>query len=468
MSNYEIEKSPIWLDIQDVFKSGKKPIKFDFKGQLHTEKQDIPLLKIITIDVIRDYVKYVGDHVTLKFSMPLGDYISKLYPYRANLEVSIKKIELEETSGKKETGKRTSIERYKAVFIPEANPHVNTSQLETYDTASLNLMDVVTVQLQLLNRSLEPLRIKTVGGIYRHLSHKTMIHGVLAGESNKVLVDGKPAVDAVDIVEPDNKALSKHIVVKEGTMITALPSYLHEHNGGVYTSGVGTYLQTFKGKKTWFVYPLLNLTRFDQDVEKVIFYALPANRFPEIDRSYQQEGKTIKVLVNSARKYKDSADTDEMNHGSGFRLAHAGSFMKKPVEITEKGAVAKRTNLNYEVAHRSRADGLNYAPVVPRISSNPYREYSKVLARNIARLDFSWQNANPDLIYPGMPCKYIFLSNNKPVELKGVILYVHAFSTLHGTGLSTNVYKTQCHVVIATEKTSNLPDITITESPGEF
>jgi hypothetical protein len=236
-------------------------------------------------------------------------------------------------------------------------------------------------------------------------------------------------------------------------MIVNIPTFLQERMGGVYSSGIGNYLQKYSGKKVWFVYPLYNPKRFDTAKDdRAIIYALPQDRFPAIDRSYKKDGPILHILANAAKRYKDSADIDYMNSGSGFRMADARAYMKKPVEITEDGPKGKRSNLNFELTARDRKDGLNYAPFTSDgASSNPFKEYTKANARNVARVDFVWENCDAELLYPGMPCKYIFMDDEKPVELKGIIVNVQVLTELQGNGLSGKTYKSMCTVTILTE-----------------
>lgn len=325
MASYQIEQTPLWLEVKAIVNSGKKPVKYSYKGMLHTEKEDIPILKVINIDIHRDYVNNVGDRIHIEFQMALGDYVSRLYPYRANLEFSIKKILLHETGGARDVEENIKIEKYKAVFMPEENPHVATTELEMIDVGSMNNMDLVIVKLDLLNRSLEPLRIKTVEGVFRNVTQKQVIHSLMMGESNKVKVEGKPAIDGIDLVEPNNTGINNHVVVKSGLRLVDLPSYLQYSMNGVYNAGIGTYLQTYNDKKLWFVYPLFDTTRFDKSTDKVIFYSLPQERMPGLDRTYNKDGSVTKILVTSTRKYKDNADNDSINFGVGFKMSNASS-----------------------------------------------------------------------------------------------------------------------------------------------
>jgi len=468
MAQSLIEKTPLWLDIRKVFSSGKKPINFEYRGMLHTEKEDIPILKIISIDIVRDYINNIGDHIHLEFKMPLGDYMTKLYPYRTNLEFSIKKIQLFETGSTTDIKEPISIERFKAVFLPNENQVPTASELEMHNEQTLNRSNILDVKLQLLNRSLEPIRIKTVSGVFRQTNHKQLLNSLIAGESNKILVDGKPAIDGVDVVEPDNISTIQNIVIKDGTHITELATHIQDKVGGIYRGGIGNYLQTYKSKKLWFVYPIYDITRFKNDRERAIIYSIPTEQYPVLDRTYSQEANIITILANGEKKYTDSADTDYMNHGSGFRMPNANSFMKKPVAITEQGSQSNRARLNYETIIASRQDGLNYAPMVDSASSNPYKEYSKVIGRSLSRIDLVWQNGNPDLIYPGMPCKYIYLDRDKIVELQGIIVFLHSYTAIQGQGINQNSYKTQCQLTILAEKANKASEIPTYISPGVF
>lgn len=454
-TSYELQSSPIWLDVKQILGDGKKPVKFEYRGMIHTEKEDFAVMKIMALDTVRDYANNIGEHLQVKFKIPLGDYMTCLYPFRTNLEFSIKKITLQEQADKKEPETKITIERYKAIFLVDENPIPTGGALEQIDTESLNNMDIVDVKLQLLDRSLEPLRIKTVYGVFRDVSPEGLMRSLFGGESAKVLVDGKPSIDGVNIIEPDNKEKKDHIILPNGTSLKDLPTFLQERMGGVYSTGIGTFLQVYNEKRLWFIYPLFNTSRFSETKDdKLIIYAVPPDQFQGIDRTYMKDGAVLKILATSARKYQDSADIDFMNKGSGFRMADARSFMKKPVKMTEDGPKAVRTQLNHESVMEAREDGLNYAPTSRMgASNNPFAQYSRVAGMQLARVDVTWENSNPDLLYPGMPVKYIFLDNNKPVEINGTLVFSHTVTVLQtSSGINSTIYKNITTLVVLAEQ----------------
>lgn len=448
----ELEKTPLWLDIKKILTSKTQRVRFEYTGTLHTPKEDFAITKILRMDIIRDYVKNIGDEVFIKCYMPLGDYIKRFYPYRNNIEITLQRTSLFEAGQQKNSNDKIDIERYKAIFLVDKNPAINASEFTNYDKMSLDLSQILEIELQLLNRSLEPLRIKTAEGIYKNQTAKTIIESLLGGESLKVLVDGKPAIDGLDVYTPDNSEERRHMVIPKRCIAT-IPTFLQERMGGVYNSGIGTYLQTYRKKRLWFVYPLFNYSRFSKDDRpKIVFYATPPYRYPIVERTFRIESDTIYALAMSTKRYLDKGEADLMDKGIGFRQADARAFMGKPVLISKEGPVGSYTNLVTETILKDREDNLNYAPVSDdRISSNPFKQFSLVNQKYGSQIRFMWYNADPNLLYPGMPCKYVYLDNNIVREIRGVVLFVHTAIFPDNKGVSAMAYYTHCEISLYVE-----------------
>lgn len=460
-----LEDTTLWAEVQTIVEKSKRMPGFEFRGIVHTVKEDYSVQDFASIEVVRDYLNNIGDVKTVRFIIGLGDYVNRLYPYRANLEFSIRKIPLLPEGRDLDRSAIVETTRYKAIFNPKHNPPVSGGELENYDPVSMNNVDVIEVELELLDRSLEPLRIKTTGttGSFQNQTVENIIRHMLGGESLQVLVDGKPAIDRIDIVQPDNTEVQPNVVIRHGTKITAVPSFLQDKNAGVYNAGIGTYYQKYQGKRTWFVYPTHHHERFDiAKGERVVLYAVPQDRLPQLDKSYWKDGRIIRVAITAQRLYKDHAEIKAMNHGGGFRMADARSFMKKPVEMGKDGPIGSRARLNHEVITKDQEDGLNHAPVIA-ISANPFRARSDVVKREGAQLDVVWENADPDLIYPGMPVKYVYLSEGRPASIRGQILAVH-YMTFRVERNGAALFRTNCRLSIACEPQTKKPDLS-TEKP---
>jgi hypothetical protein len=449
----ELKKSPLWLDIKKIFDAPSGKARFEYQATIHTTDEDFPVTQVIQIDILRDYQNQIGDQIFGDFLLPLGDYIKRLYPYRTNLEVTITRKPLFAVGGQSDSEKENETERYKAIFLPDENMLPNGTDMMQYDKFSLDLTDIVTLRLQLLNRSLEPLRIKTVGGVYTKVSAKDLLQTLLVSESQKVLVDGKPAIDGMDLIEPNNPDVKEHVVVPHGTLVPLIPTYIQEKLYGVYNAGIGTYLQSYNQQRLWFVYPLYDTKRYTTDKKtKLVIYGVSAKDYPVLELTYRLNGDVLYILAQDQKRYFDMAETDQMSNGIGFRQADARSFMKKPVEVTEKGPEAVRNQLVTEVISKEREDNLNYAPMSPqRVSSNPFINYSAVASRQGGKIDINWFYADPNLIFPGMACQYVYLDGDEVRRLNGVVLKVYASIRLDGVGIGAKRHMTHCQLAIFSE-----------------
>ena len=467
-SKYDITQSPIWIEVMDIAASGAKPVKVKLQGMVHTTDADLPVVKVVSYDVCRDYANNIGDVMEVEFLLGLGDYAAKVYPKRANLEFSLKITTLQESGQSEKTSEKIKTLRFKAVFLPDVNESPAGSDADSVDTDALNSKGFLNVRLQLIDRNFEALRIKTIEGAFREATPEQLIYCLVMGEASKILVDAKPVVDAIDIVEPDNKEARGCAAFKSGTKILNIPTIIQEQAGGVYTSGIGTYFQRYEERSTIFVYPIFNTTRFKKSqCDRAIFYAVPKGRLDGMDRTYSTDGTILKVVATGQKKYSDTTDTDYMDKGSGFRMNDARALLKKPALLTKEGATASRGRFNFEVAAEEREDGLNYLHQAEGPSSNPYKEYSKVTSRKTARIDLEWQNAQIDLLYPGMPCKYVFMDQDELVELHGTVVFAQAATALNGASIISSLYLSTATLVLLCESksTSRKSD---TESHGDY
>ena len=462
-----IDNTPIWNEVKKITSAKAARCEYTYKGMVHTVKEDIQISKLLYVDTVRDYVENIGDVIFVQFIVPLGDYVKRIYPYRDNLEFSIKKV-----SPTKED--KPVIYRYKAIFLESENRQASDSEVNSMSHEVLNISDIVEVKFQLLDVSLELLRIATVSGIFMNQSREDLIHSILYSVSSDFKIKGKKAIDGIDIFPPDNKGKITQMVIKDGTEIHTVPNIVHARFGGLYASGLGTYFQIYNNLKYWFVYPIGNVDRFKGKEDKMIFYAIPDKRLNQTEKTYRKESGTTHVIVTGAKIFSHNSEISYMNNGVGYRSSDADAFMKKPVEMTEDGPKALRNRLNTEHISKDRSDNLNYAPVSRGqnnslgIMANQFLEYSKVNLRRLTRVEFIWENSDASLIYPGMPCKYVFTHADKSVELKGVIVGVHDTISVTGSKFTSEIYRNHASVTILVEPNTVIPKTSESKPHGKF
>lgn len=434
-----LEKSPLWGDILSVINAGSTDSYAEFTAILHTPKENIEVSKILSIDFVRDYVHKVADEVFLEAYIPMGEYVYGLIPNKNELELTLYRKTLRETSTKRKSGKPEVYQRYRVVFIPEKNPDPRSMPIAQYNRRSLNIKDIVTVNIQLMSLAVDALRLKTTGGSYKKLTRETLIKSVLSSEISKTKIKQGTVMPRLDVVKPDNTKSEDQMVIPDGTKILSLPTYVQEKLGGVYTAGVGTYIQHYNDSPTLFVYPLYNSKRKGTTPHTVAFYNVPKDRYQDMERTYTKANGILKILCTG----KHSDQPKSLNKDQGFRMIDSDAFLTKPVTVTEKGPVADRGRLMYEAIHKKPVGDVAMAPHVKDYSqSNVFAQSSRVLEGQGGRVDILWENSQPDHIYPGAVVKYYYLEDDVVKSLQGVVGYSQSLTGLQGRGIGSRTYGT--------------------------
>lgn len=435
MPSLTTEQSQLYPDIADIVKAHtvKYSAAFTIETKLHTVDKDLDTTDGVIlsgITIVRNYVEKISDYIEIQLSVHLGTYIYDIYKYLDNIEVTLI------THKQKYKDKKPFItkERYKAVYLVEKNSAIPTQVNQSKDDLNQNLPIVIT--LQLLDRSVETLRIKTTQGNFdtklnpknKDMSPKAFLKSIISEEANKILIENKPALDNISIEEPDQKDQLTSVTIPSYTRIVELPEYLQEKDIGVYNAGIGNYIQNFGTdhytfKKTFFIYSLYDAKKYDKAEYKIIFYNPTSSSIALTDITYKNEDKVLKVIPYTMSKINDMKGSMTMSRGSGFRISNANSYMKKPVEMTEDGPKFKRDQLNTEVTYKDRQDNLNFAPN-RSVSANQLSLASEILKNSGSYITLEVGNLDPDFISPGAPCKIMYEDHENKVK--------EAFGVIHG------------------------------------
>lgn len=461
------EKTALWLDVKDIIESRDKITNQVKKMRIHTKESDFDVWKIIEIQENHDYVADTAGSLIVRFLIGLGDYVYKLYPFRDTLEASLKTLPMTSQTGFDDEADSPTI-RYRAILDMKYNKALTGERISNQDYETLNQSDIVEVRLELQDRNLEVVRSSILsGGCYSQITAHKLLTSVMMSRSNQYIVDGKPSVECFNIVKPDNEEAMGTVAIPSGLKTVLLPTFIQERGLGIYKTGLGTHFQRFQGKASLFIYSLYDTDRFDEDVERVIFFSVPQDKLSGIDKTWRKEGKVLYVACTGSQQYNDDSQMGDLNKGVGFRMADARSVQGKPALIQSNQVVADRSRLNTEIGTRDRADGIYYAPVVEG-SANPFKYYSQVAARQVSQTNLIWENSAADLLYPGMPCKYVFLDQGEYREIKGVVLGKYSVTSLVGAPVTSEVYKTSTHVGMCLEYYDKTPTQPNATSPGLF
>ena len=460
--SFNIEQSPLWQPIKDITEKGQEARWMAIAATLHTEKKEFNIVKPRSIDLKRNYVDSIGDEMYFEAIVGLGDYVKDIYPYKDNLELTIRYVPVKFTNPDYNEDEEIPSIRYKALFLSAENQKVDGKDYKNVGAFTLNVKSVTVIKLQLVDRSLEPLRVLTCGGVYKKTTNGDIISASMGSISGEAEVEGAPVIDAIDIVDPDNEQERETTVIPQETKLIDLPSYIQQKEGGLYNAGVGNYLQTYKGKSTWFIYPLYNNKRFestDADKGKLIIYSVPSCKYFASTKTFKNDGGILYILGTCDKVMNDDGEARETDTGSGFKQADAESFLEKPVNLNEEDEVegARRTLTSEVNMEKDKKDGVTMTPTAEsKISSNPFKAASDVIIKTGTPLAIEWSYGDASLLYPAMPVKFIHLDDTgdeiKRIEVYGTLLTVQATIQQSGKGWASRTFQSTVGLGIFVDK----------------
>jgi hypothetical protein len=436
----EIEQSSLYREIQNIISAGAKPVHYSWSAQIHANGQTYNALKVVSIDILRDYEGNYSDSIIAEMWVPMGTFWKKIYPYMDAVEVTLVKYPLLEVGDSANGTQPLESERYIALLHQQGSPYIENTGMNEASEDALNLTDLLFIKVELINQTLNQLRMVSASpGIIRNTTVEKALRAVMSKESQTAIVDQARQIKGVDMVPANNQTVRDHIVIPQGTPLVHIPQWIHEKCGGVYSAGFGYYLQ----QDWWYIYPLFDPTRSNQQSPALTIINVPKNKFPGVERTYRQDGDNIVLLSTGDVKFKDDSNSQQLNYGNGARWADANKVVDGFVTTKNNEAVASRGATNTEVVTAERANGYNNVPVSSNpINANPFVEYSKLARRNGSLLALSWENSNPALIRPGMLVMVLYLDGDTIATIYGVMLKAHHHVRMQGQGMTSTRHVT--------------------------
>lgn len=437
----DIENSAIYNEVQKVITDRAKPVHFNYAAVLHPNAigGEYHAMKVLSIDLIRDYESEYADGVLIELVIAKGVYAKYIYPNQGNLDITLRKTPLIEAGSNTDIQNRVQTERFTAILDDTGDPAMEGGAFASVSTTTLDLSPPVTVRFQLINKAMEKLRSVQLGGIFRNVKVGDLLKLMLTEGSSSIQLESSQQVRGVNMIAANNQQVRDHVIVPQGTKLVELPHFMQNDGGGVYSAGMGYYFQD----NYWYVYPCFDTTRFNSVPETVTIVVIPPNKLPHIERTYRQTGDNLIILATGEVRFRDNTEVNQMNQGNGIRFANSDRFMDDFSTTVNNKTVANRGNTASEFMMEERGNGANFAPMSANaITANPYREYSRLAKRTGGVVGISWQNSNPALVRPGVPVKILYLSDGEVKEKKGVFLKAHHYTSMAGQGLTDSRYLT--------------------------
>jgi hypothetical protein len=447
----EFRSSPLQREVDRVLVKGVSQAYYAYRATIHIDKYHFEILKVLSLDIERDYYNSNHDYVNLYAMIPAGMYVKRIYPNRDKLKIEIRKVPLGERIDSQDQTRGIETEMFRAIMDESGNPRVEQNDSNTVDETALNLTNLFTVRFQLLDLTVEQLRLLQVAGSYRNENQENVIKNILNETATKLSADSDIKAYGVDMIPMKDTKKRSHVLIPPINAMD-LPSFV-QSKMGVYSTGLAQYFQD----KFWYIFPKYDYTRFQSSDMTLTVINVPAKQMPNIERTYYLEGSDLTVLATADVKFNDRTVINKIQSGNGTRLTKASLVMEGFVDVKDNKAVSKRKRANNEYYTKDNYNKENYAPISSNnISDNLFKATSKLAGKDGYYLSFVWQNSIPKYILPGMMTKILYLDEGKVREAEGCIVKVHHAIHSEETGITSNRYL--CHSGISVFINTNTVD----------
>jgi hypothetical protein len=437
----EFEQSGLMLEVNAIMNQGAKPVQFQVNCHIivNTTNTTITPLKVLNIDIERNYLDGYSDNIMLEVSLPSGLYSKQIYPYKNNIDISLVLTPMMETGDQVDTSDAPQSETYTATLLDTGSPSMEQNGFNAPTQYNLDLTGQTTVHFQLVNKALDQMRMMDVGQVFRGATVDNAIKTLLTNASQTTTVNGQRTVQGVTMQKSANTQARTHIVIPHGVKLVDAAKYIQKYAGGVYNGGMGCYLQG----NQWHVYSAMDTTRFNTSQNTLTVINLPKNKYTNVERTYRVAGGQLVVLATGNVKFRDPSNAKQQNLGNGLRFSDATKFMGNFAQLGDNKALASRGANNNEFIGLQRPSGNNNVHRSDNpINANSLEEYSKLSRAMGSVIQMEWQHSSPLLITPGLPTQIMYLDEDSIQTINGVVVGAHHFMQMIGNNFSSAKYAT--------------------------
>lgn len=442
-----IDNTPLDFEIRRVLDSDTQPNFYGYTGQFKIGDQTVDVIRITDIDEESDYELSYGAVITCRVVMMLGDYSTYIYPAQGNLEFILKteKVNYADMSASDQENS-IDVTTYNVSLHPNARPFMSEdNNAENVSRETQNLMGLVEVDLQLKPKLLDDVSKVTAGGHFINTTTADLLRNVITYYCNQLDLDDDNKLLGVDIHGPTSEVVRPSTIIPHGpVMLSDLADYVQKI-AGVFPSGLAQFIH----ERVWYIYAPYDTTGFDDAQEKIIIISVPAKRYPQVEKTYLTENGITTILATGNKKIVTDKRQIQDNAGNGVMFADANQMVAGFVDLKNNMAVAKRGKNNNEFVGEQAPNGKNNVRMSPEgITANPFLATSR-LARSQGHFYMvEWENADPEIIKPGMNVKILYLNEGEVKSITGVLVKCHRQTKMHGKGLMATGYRSFCVLVV--------------------
>lgn len=425
------ENTSLMSEVNQILATPSKGVNNRWRAVIRANNEELSVVKVMSIELGRRYATDFGDTMFIEVLIMEGQYWHRIFPYKQDLVLTLYRERAQEVTGRELIDEDIENQEFRAVIVDDGSKNFSRIREDVQDLSSIK-----QVRFQLIDQSVEQLRLMTVGTVVRNTAPGDAVKMLYTHVSKDITVDDEATVLGVDIYEPDNTEPYPQLVIPHGTPVTDVAE-LVQNTAGVYSTGIGSYLQN----GIWYVYPLYDYTRYENTTKSLTLIEAPGKRFGGSERTFRKTGNQVIALVTGDVNYTDLSERNQLTEGNGVRFSDPKRLFKAFGITDQNKASVLREELNNELVASQRVTGLNHTPFSSqRVTANKFAQLSALAARNGSFIVCHWENSDIDAVYPGMPVKYMYVVNSNVHELTGVVLEANHYIASAQPGITPGGY----------------------------
>lgn len=442
-----VDQTPLDFEVKRIIGSSFIANFHRYTGQFKIKDTIVEIVKIISIDEEADYELNYAAPMMVRVILPLGDFSTKIFPNIGNLEFILKTdMTNPDTNVSSPDEGSIMVATYNVSIDPKVRPFMSEDNgSENISGDAQNLTNLVEMDIQLKTKLVDDVSKITIGGHFINTTNADCLRNLITYHCAQLDLDDDEKLIGVNISGLASDLVRKSIQIDHGPLLSDLADFLQKKSGGIFPSGMAQFLH----KRIWYAFPPYDTTGFDEAKKKLIILSVPAKRYPQLNKTYLTENGITTIIATGEKRISSDKQQIRDNGGNGTMFTDAASIING--FSVEKGntAVIKRSINNNEFLGEEVPNGKNNVRMSDeRITDNPFLARSRLARSQGHYYTVEWQNADPDIIEPGMNVKIMYLNEGEVCEISGVLNKYHRSTMLNGKGLMATGYRTTCVLVV--------------------
>lgn len=442
----ELQSSALMQDVAPILASPGSPY-YIITAIVHAGGKEITPLQIIRQDIGRNYRSGYLDDNSIVLTFGAGTVMNDIAPFSDDLRITIAKSPATE-DGNIITSQPVQVRTFKAYLGENTSNTAETgSNPVMQDTETANRFSIQHTQFVLEEVAVQQLRGQQVGYIARACPPWRVLEAFVSNAIKALKLGVDETINRFDIVEPNNDNPRDHVIVPDPTPMLDLADHLQNNQGGIYSTGLGFYIQD----RTIFAWPMYDMSRRQTAKKLLTIILAPSRQSMMIDRTWVLKGRQLSILSAGISKVNDYSGDKLNTEGNGVRYVDASKIIGDNGTVKDnKFTMSRSKNVN-EFITTVVGNGQNTAGSSDP-TTNVYLEASKLARRSCAYLSVPWNRSNPELIFPGMPTDILFEYNGNIRTINGVLVEGYHTYALEGRGLVAKRHLAKSSLLIAIDR----------------